>query len=86
MLDIRRQWEAAGVAFFFKQRVGVNKKKTGRLLKACTWDALPGAGWCGAYGVENGFAGRNACATFLRVRLGDLLALGCFILGTSRIN
>src|SRR4051794_23225378 len=32
VLDIRRQCRAAGVAFFFKQWGGVNKKKTGRVL------------------------------------------------------
>ena len=29
------------VPFFFKQWGGVNKKKTGRLLKGRTWDEMP---------------------------------------------
>lgn len=33
----------AGVAFFFKQWGGVNKKRTGRELEGRTWDELPGA-------------------------------------------
>lgn len=32
---------AQGVAFFFKQWGGVNKKKTGRLLRGQTYDAMP---------------------------------------------
>jgi protein gp37 len=32
---------AAGTAFFFKQWGGVNKKKTGRLLRNRTFDAMP---------------------------------------------
>jgi len=39
--DIRKQCNAAGVPFFFKQWGGVNKKKTGRLLDGRTYDALP---------------------------------------------
>ncbi|MHB8574722.1 MAG: DUF5131 family protein [Dehalococcoidia bacterium] len=39
--DIRDQCIAAGVAFFFKQWGGVNKKRSGRLLDGRTWDALP---------------------------------------------
>lgn len=42
-VDIRRQCEAAGVAFFFKQWGGVNKKKAGRVLEGRTWDAMPEA-------------------------------------------
>jgi protein gp37 len=41
VLDIRRQCEAAGVPFFFKQWGGKNKKKAGRLLQGRTWDAMP---------------------------------------------
>jgi protein gp37 len=39
--DIRDQSEAAGVAFFFKQWGGVNKKKTGRLLEGRKHDDMP---------------------------------------------
>ena len=43
ILDIRDQCQAAGVAFFFKQWGGTNKKKTGRLLQGRTWDEIPAA-------------------------------------------
>ena len=39
--DIRDQCLHAGVAFFFKQWGGVNKKKTGRILDGRTWDQKP---------------------------------------------
>ena len=39
--DIQQQCEIAGVAFFFKQWGGVNKKKTGRLLNGRTYDEMP---------------------------------------------
>lgn len=39
--EIRDQCLAAGVAFFFKQWGGVNKKRAGRLLEGRTWDELP---------------------------------------------
>ena len=39
--DIRDQCIRAGVAFFFKQWGGVQKKKTGRLLDGRTWDEMP---------------------------------------------
>ena len=39
--DIQQQCEKAGVAFFFKQWGGVNKKKTGRLLNGRTYDEMP---------------------------------------------
>jgi protein gp37 len=39
--DIRDQCLQAGVAFFFKQWGGVNKKRTGRLLQGRTWDEMP---------------------------------------------
>jgi protein gp37 len=39
--DIRAQCGAAGVAFFFKQWGGVNKKRTGRELDGQTYDAMP---------------------------------------------
>jgi protein gp37 len=41
VLDIRDQCHRAGVAFFFKQWGGKNKKKTGRLLEGRTWDEMP---------------------------------------------
>jgi protein gp37 len=41
--DIRDQCRCAGVAFFFKQWGGKNKKKTGRVLEGRTWDEMPGA-------------------------------------------
>lgn len=39
--DIRDQCQRAGVAFFFKQWGGRNKKKTGRELEGRTWDEMP---------------------------------------------
>ena len=39
--DIRDQCIEDGVAFFFKQWGGMNKKKTGRLLDGRTWDNMP---------------------------------------------
>ena len=39
--DLRAQCERAGVAFFFKQWGGPNKKRTGRELDGRTWDELP---------------------------------------------
>lgn len=41
--DIRDQCLRAGVAFFFKQWGGVNKKKSGRELEGRTWDDMPEA-------------------------------------------
>jgi len=41
VLDIQEQCEEAGVAFFFKQWGGTNKKKTGRELKGRTWNEMP---------------------------------------------
>jgi len=41
--DIRDQCVRAGVAFFFKQWGGVNKKQTGRRLEGRTWDEMPEA-------------------------------------------
>ncbi len=41
ILDIKRQCEDAGVAFFFKQWGGTNKQKNGRELEGKTWDAIP---------------------------------------------
>lgn len=39
--EIRDQCSAAGVAFFFKQWGGPNKKRTGRILEGRTWDEMP---------------------------------------------
>jgi protein gp37 len=39
--DIRDQCHRSGVAFFFKQWGGKNKKKTGRTLEGRTWDEMP---------------------------------------------
>jgi len=39
--DIREQCLNAGVAFFFKQWGGVQKKKAGRTLEGRTWDEMP---------------------------------------------
>jgi len=39
--SIREQCQRAGVAFFFKQWGGFNKKKTGRMLEGKTWDEMP---------------------------------------------
>jgi protein gp37 len=39
--DLRDQCLHAGVAFFFKQWGGVQKKKTGRELDGRTWDQMP---------------------------------------------
>jgi protein gp37 len=41
VIDIRDQCIKGGVAFFFKQWGGVNKKRTGRLLEGRTWDEMP---------------------------------------------
>lgn len=42
VLDIMDQCKRGGVAFFFKQWGGANKKKTGRLLNGRTYDEMPG--------------------------------------------
>ena len=39
--EIRDQCVKAGVAFFFKQWGGVQKKKNGRTLEGRTWDEMP---------------------------------------------
>jgi protein gp37 len=41
VLDIRDQGRRAGVAFFFKQWGGTNKKRAGRILDGQTWDEMP---------------------------------------------
>jgi protein gp37 len=43
VLDVRDRCVAAGVAFFFKQWGGVNKKRAGRVLRGRTWDEMPAA-------------------------------------------
>jgi protein gp37 len=39
--DIKQQCQDTGIAFFFKQWGGTNKKKTGRLLGDRTYDEMP---------------------------------------------
>lgn len=41
VVQIKDQCEAKGVAFFFKQWGGVQKKRTGRELDGRTWDGMP---------------------------------------------
>lgn len=41
VLDIQQQCDEVGVAFFFKQWGGRNKKKNGRILNGRTYDAMP---------------------------------------------
>lgn len=41
VLGVKRQCDAVGVPFFFKQWGGVNKKKAGRTLLGKTWSAVP---------------------------------------------
>jgi len=41
VIEIRDQCVEQGVAFFFKQWGGVNKKKAGRILDGRTWDEMP---------------------------------------------
>jgi protein gp37 len=41
VFEIRRQCRAAGVAFFFKQWGGVNKKKAGRVLSGRIYNEMP---------------------------------------------
>ena len=38
---IRDQCQGGGVAFFFKQWGGVQRKKTGRVLDGRNWDEMP---------------------------------------------
>jgi protein gp37 len=42
--DIRQQCQEAGVAFFFKQWGGINKKRSGRELGGRTYDEMPREG------------------------------------------
>ena len=44
VMDIRNQCLKAGVAFFFKQWGGVQKKRHGRELEGRTWDEMPVTG------------------------------------------
>lgn len=41
VIEIKKQCRVARVPFFFKQWGGVNKKRTGRLLRGRTWDEMP---------------------------------------------
>lgn len=41
VIDIQEQCESKGVAFFFKQWGGFNKKKNGRELNGRTYDEMP---------------------------------------------
>ena len=41
VVDILDQCKVQGVAFFFKQWGGTNKKLTGRILEGVTWDEMP---------------------------------------------
>jgi protein gp37 len=41
VIEIKDQCLAEGIAFFFKQWGGTNKKKTGRTLDGRTWDGMP---------------------------------------------
>ena len=41
VLELKRAADDAGVAFFFKQWGGTNKKKAGRVLLGRTWDGVP---------------------------------------------
>ncbi len=41
VLDIQLQCKRNGVAFFFKQWGGTNKKKTGRMINGKTYDEMP---------------------------------------------
>lgn len=45
VLSVQEQVERAGVAFFFKQWGGKNKKKNGRVLNGRTYDAMPEIEW-----------------------------------------
>lgn len=42
VLDIQEQCAGAGVALFFKQWIGRNKKANGRKLNGRTYDEMPG--------------------------------------------
>jgi protein gp37 len=50
--DIRDQCRRVGVAFFFKQWGGKNKKKAGRSLEGRTWDEIPTMGTASPSGVS----------------------------------
>jgi protein gp37 len=41
VIGIREACRRAGVAFFFKQWGGVQKRRTGRMLEGRTWDEMP---------------------------------------------
>lgn len=44
VIDVRDQCESAGVAFFFKQWGGTNKKKSGRMLDGRIYSEMPDIG------------------------------------------
>ena len=46
VLNIQQQCRNADVSFFFKQWGGVNKKKSGRLLKGRVYSELPNLAKC----------------------------------------
>jgi protein gp37 len=56
--QIRDRCVAHGVAFFFKQWGGMNKKRTGRLLGGRTWDQMPVVNTPGADDVRLGRTAR----------------------------
>jgi protein gp37 len=41
VIDIKEQCQRAGVAFYFKQWGGTNKKKSGRMLQGTKYDKMP---------------------------------------------
>jgi len=55
VLDIKERCEEQGIAFFFKQWGGVNKKRSGRLLQGKLWDSYPAT--TGIPGYEPLFTG-----------------------------
>lgn len=57
--DIRDQCAKAGVAFFFKQWGGKNKKKAGRVLDGETYDAMPDTGSTAPVARGSRAAGRS---------------------------
>ncbi len=60
VLDIRDQCRRAGVAFFFKQWGGTNKKRTGRILDGRTWEEMPNAPVPRPLNQRQGSPGRSA--------------------------
>ncbi len=54
VVQILDRCRKSGIPFFFKQWGGVNKKRTGRILRGRTWDQMP---------IETGVAGGQAKKT-----------------------